>query len=110
MSPERWRNPSQSAEPPADIYAFAMVMTKCITGQLSLPTNGESGPRVDFRGESDYDMNWVVRIYAGERPELAPGTRDLDTYEPMILQCWSFYPMQRPSSAAVAEEHLERLK
>eukprot|EP00971_Amphidinium_carterae_P308923 6138513-Amphidinium_carterae.1 len=114
MSPERLRDLPNSDAPAADIYSFAMVMVKCITAELVLRHNAEYGHPVEQgRRQSNPDFkhtSWVIRIYAGERPELPIGTRDLQTYQSSIENCWNGNPNQRPSSQAVAAEHLKRLK
>eukprot|EP00971_Amphidinium_carterae_P344332 6484664-Amphidinium_carterae.1 len=109
-SPERWTSQGQPDAPPADIYAFAMVMTWCITGKLVLPEHVDWGPTNKARRISGCDTNWVSRVTSGERPELPVEARDLSTYKDSIEKCWNQDPRRRPSSAAVAEEHLGRLK
>eukprot|EP00971_Amphidinium_carterae_P291020 5779055-Amphidinium_carterae.1 len=56
------------------------------------------------------NTEWSIRIYAGHRPKLPLGTRDLDTYKAYIEECWHSDPKQRPSSAVVAKQHLDRVK
>eukprot|EP00971_Amphidinium_carterae_P326547 6457409-Amphidinium_carterae.3 len=104
MSPERLKD-SNSDSPAADVYAFAMVMTKCVIGKLFMPSNGSRPHLV-----GGMDLNWVYRIYNGERPELPIGTRDLETYRTSIENCWESDPTRRPSSKVLAEEHLKCLK
>eukprot|EP00971_Amphidinium_carterae_P288492 5728242-Amphidinium_carterae.1 len=105
MSPERLRD-SNSDSPAADIYAFAMVMTKCIIGRLAMRSNGEKSQLC--RG--GLDGQWVYRIAKGDRPELPSGIPDLGTYKTSIEKCWESDPAKRPSSEVVAAEHLKRLK
>eukprot|EP00971_Amphidinium_carterae_P140139 2776821-Amphidinium_carterae.1 len=112
MSPERLGNLPNSATPAADIYSFAMVMLKCITAELVLPHSAEFGhPPEQGRRQSYPDLNtsWVIRIYAGERPEMR-SCRDLEVYTTSIENCWKVDPKARPTSEVVAAEHLKRLK
>eukprot|EP00971_Amphidinium_carterae_P174978 3468663-Amphidinium_carterae.1 len=100
MSPERLRNLPNSDAPAADIYSFAMVMAKCLTAELVLPHDEACGHRNEKQRRSSLDLNitWVIRIYGGERPVLPIGTRDLETYQTSIENCWNGDPNQRPSS------------
>eukprot|EP00971_Amphidinium_carterae_P230891 4581761-Amphidinium_carterae.1 len=95
MSPERLRD-SNSDTPAADIYAFAMVMVSCLVGRLALlaPSDG----RVPPPSAHGLNTDWLIRIYAGERPALPIGIRDLHTYKTHIEECWDGDPTQRPSS------------
>eukprot|EP00971_Amphidinium_carterae_P065856 1305013-Amphidinium_carterae.1 len=104
MSPERLTNVPNSDAPAADIYAFAMVMVKCITAKLVLPHDHKYGHknvqqrRISNSNEDCPNTEWIIRIFDGNRPELPIGTRDLDTYVTNIKECWDGDPTQRPSS------------
>eukprot|EP00971_Amphidinium_carterae_P022246 438658-Amphidinium_carterae.1 len=91
MSPQRLRNAPNSDAPAADVYSFAMVMVKCIMAKLVLPHDPEYGHknvqqqrRLSNSDDFCSNIEWSIRIYEGHRPELPPGTRDLDTYKAYI--------------------------
>eukprot|EP00971_Amphidinium_carterae_P185269 3679023-Amphidinium_carterae.1 len=104
MSPERLEGTPHANAPPADIYAFAMVMVKCLTGALRLPGHSTSALVCGV------DTAWLVRVMNDERPDLPADTRDMAVYERSIRQCWMSEPTERPTGLEVAKLHLTRLK
>jgi serine/threonine protein kinase len=104
MNP-RWLSPEilqgRAAAPPADVFAFGVVLWELLSWELPW---GTTGP-------------WVIvgALGAGERPPIPPrselpgppGTAEwegLDGYLALMQRCWAQEPEDRPSFEAIINE------